>query len=56
MPGGVEISAPLVTVRIKFYDEYNVIQRVPRDTAHRKKAVLTKEGGLPHLFRPSTGD
>jgi len=42
---GVEISAPLVTVRIKFYDEYNVIQRVRRDTAHRKKAVLTKEEG-----------
>ena len=34
-----------MTVRIKFYDEYNVIQRVRRDTAHRKKAVLTKEEG-----------
>ena len=42
---GVDISGPLVSVQIKFYDEFNVGQRVFRDTAHRKKAVLTKEEG-----------
>ena len=42
---GVELTAPLVTVQIKFYDEYNVRQRVLRDTAHRRKASITKGEG-----------
>lgn len=37
------MKGPLTRVKIRFYDDFNVISRVMRETAHRRKRSITRE-------------
>jgi predicted DNA-binding transcriptional regulator YafY len=47
---GVECEGPLVNLAIKFYDEYRVIERVIRETEHRRNRQIQQinEGVIYH--------
>lgn len=42
------LKGPLTRVKIRFYDDFNVISRVMRETAHRRKRSITweKDGSI----------
>lgn len=42
---GVELEGPVVEVAIRFYDEYNVVTKVTRETTHRRNRRIVREDG-----------
>lgn len=49
---GVELDGPVVDLKIRFYDEYNVVKKVWRETAHRRnRRIVQEEGSILYFDR-----